>query len=110
MAGHNKLREVFSNNPYAPVVKQHIEIYMEAYEEKWCCTCENYIPVDRDLSGVSTAYPECKLGGLALDTCEKYKRNACLMKACKKYIRKAADHERKCKMQREEQEVKDENY
>ena len=44
----------------------------QSYDEKWCCTCINYIPVDDRLPGFVTAYPECKLGGLATDNCENY--------------------------------------
>lgn len=73
--GRNKLQEVFSNDPEASVVKQFQSITMEAYKEKWCCTCENYIPVDPYLPGFVTVFPECKLGGLAIHTCDKYQRS-----------------------------------
>lgn len=43
-----------------------------AYEKKYCHTCINYIPVDINLPSVCTAYPECKLGGIAWDTCDRY--------------------------------------
>lgn len=50
-----------------------IEDRIDDLEKEWCCTCENYIPVDESLPGFITAYPECKRGGSALETCESYK-------------------------------------
>lgn len=48
------------------------KITTQACEEKWCCTCKNYISVDAKTPGVVTAFPECKLGGLAVNTCDHY--------------------------------------
>lgn len=47
----------------------------KSYDEKWCCTCINYIPIDEDFPPCVTAYPECKLGGLATDSCKNYVSN-----------------------------------
>jgi hypothetical protein len=46
----------------------------QANREKWCCTCESYIPVDEKLPGFVTAFAKCEYGGIAEDTCEKYRR------------------------------------
>ena len=48
------------------------KLIKQSYKEKWCCTCANYVPTDDNLPGFVTTYPECKLGGLAIDSCEKY--------------------------------------
>lgn len=52
--------------------EQYQKLLEKAHEEKWCCTCKNYIPVDTRLPGFVTAYPECKLGGIAEETCLFY--------------------------------------
>lgn len=55
--------------------KHHIEeLTSRSYEEKWCCTCKHYIPINVNLAPVVTAYPNCDLGGLAMNTCEKYEQ------------------------------------
>lgn len=36
------------------------EAEKKALKEKWCCTCEYYIPVDPNLPGFVVAYPECE--------------------------------------------------
>jgi len=38
------------------------EAEKKALKEKWCCTCEYYIPVDPNLPGFVVAYPECEKG------------------------------------------------
>lgn len=56
--------------------EEHIKNLIKlSYEEKWCCTCKNYITIDNNLPGFVTVYPECKLGGLATDSCENYVKN-----------------------------------
>lgn len=70
----NKLRDIFSNDPNAADVKRLEELHKQACEEKWCCTCESYIPIDPYLPGFVTDFPECKHGGRAINTCEKYQR------------------------------------
>lgn len=52
--------------------EQFNRIVNQAYAEKWCSTCIHYIPVDENIPPESTAYPECELGGLAIDSCERY--------------------------------------
>ncbi len=68
-------KEVFA--PTSEQKRKRREMYErvknQSYTEKWCCTCQNYIPVDESLPGFITAFPECKRGGLALETCESYK-------------------------------------
>ena len=67
-------QEVFCPTPEQERKQQeeYQRIVNQSYEEKWCCTCKNYIPVDSRLSGIVTAYPECKLGGIAEETCLFY--------------------------------------
>lgn len=48
------------------------KLKQQAFYEKWCCTCKHFIPVDDRLPGFITAYPECKLNGLAIETCDYY--------------------------------------
>lgn len=52
--------------------EQYQKLLERACDEKWCCTCKNYIPVDTRLPGFVTTYPECKLGGIAEETCLFY--------------------------------------
>ena len=68
-------KEVFAPTPEQKRKREEMyeSIKNQAYAEKWCCTCENYIPVDESLPGFITAFPECKRGGSALETCESYK-------------------------------------
>lgn len=47
-------------------------IQERAITERWCCTCEYYIPVDPELPGFVIAYPECEYGGIAEETCDNY--------------------------------------
>ena len=70
------------NRSFKPTSEQRREdeellnkITTQAYEEKWCCTCKKYISVDAKTPGVVTAFPECKLGVLAVNTCGNYERD-----------------------------------
>lgn len=56
------------------IEEQSQKLQEQAIQEKWCCTCEYYIPVPADLPGFVTAYPECENGGLAIETCSNYRR------------------------------------
>lgn len=70
-------KEVFAPTPEQKRKRKEMyeSIKNQAYAEKWCCTCQNYIPVDESLPGFITAFPECKRGGSATETCESYKSN-----------------------------------
>jgi hypothetical protein len=65
-------------NFYVTFCKDHSEeinqLEERANRERWCCTCEYYIPVDENLPGFVTAFPECEHGGTAERTCEKYRQ------------------------------------
>lgn len=50
------------------------EAEKKALKEKWCCTCEYYIPVDPNLPGFVVAYPECEKGRNPIQSCEEYRR------------------------------------
>lgn len=50
------------------------EAEKKALKEKWCCTCEYYIPVDPNLPGFVVAYPECEKGRNPMQSCEEYRR------------------------------------
>lgn len=50
------------------------EAEKKALKEKWCCTCEYYIPVDPNLPGFVVAYPECEKGRDPMQSCEEYRR------------------------------------
>lgn len=50
------------------------EAKKKALKEKWCCTCEYYIPVDPNLPGFVVAYPECEKGRDPMQSCEEYRR------------------------------------
>ena len=52
----------------------------KAVREKWCCTCEYYIPVDPWLPGFVTAYPECEKGRNPVQTCEDYRTAGCAIR------------------------------
>ena len=47
----NKLREIFCPTPEQQQKQreQYKKLLEKAHEEKWCCTCKNYIPVDPNL-------------------------------------------------------------
>lgn len=71
----NRLKELF--NPTPEQRKKQLEqiqkMIDESYEEKWCCTCVNYIPIDHTLPGFVTEYPTCKvMNGIANETCLFY--------------------------------------
>lgn len=70
----NKLRRIFAPTPEEELkdLEKLKSVSERAYREKWCSTCVNYIPVPDDLPGVVSAYPDCKLGGLATKTCLFY--------------------------------------
>lgn len=53
--------------------EQARQLHEKALAEKWCCTCEYYIPVDPNLPGFVTAFPECEYGGMAVETCSRYR-------------------------------------
>ena len=72
------MRSIFDRT-FKPTPEEEMEdlekyrgILERSYQEKWCSTCSNYIPVPVDLPGVVTAYPECKIGNLATKTCLFY--------------------------------------
>lgn len=69
----SNFKEVFNPTPEQKrKQKERLkEIIDLSYKEKWCCTCQNYIPA-KDAPGFVCVLPECKLGGLATRTCEKY--------------------------------------
>lgn len=55
------------------------EAEKKALKEKWCCTCEYYIPVDPNLPGFVVAYPECEKGRNPMQSCEEYRRKGYAM-------------------------------
>lgn len=72
----NKLKKVFGLDPeYNKQLEESMrEAEEKALKEKWCCTCEYYIPVDPYLPGIVTAYPECEKGRDPMQSCEEYRR------------------------------------
>lgn len=64
---------------HRPPVKKE-EAQEKAVREKWCCTCEYYIPVDPYLPGFVTAYPECEKGRNPVQSCEEYRRKGCAIR------------------------------
>ncbi len=70
----NSFRDVFNPSPeYRHAQNERYKnIVRQSYDEKWCCTCKNFIPIDDSLPGFITAFPRCKVGGLAVETCELY--------------------------------------
>ena len=52
-------KEVFAPTPEQKRKRKEMyeSIKNQAYAEKWCCTCQNYIPVDESLPGFITAFP-----------------------------------------------------
>ena len=54
-------------------VERYVAFVEQSYQEKRCFTCKYYIPVPDELPGYVSAYPECKHGGFATKTCQKYK-------------------------------------
>lgn len=71
----NKIRQIFGLDPEynRKMEEQARQLHEKALEEKWCCTCEYYIPVDPNLPGFVTAFPECEYGGMAVETCSRYR-------------------------------------
>lgn len=70
----NRLKEMLNpNSEYSKRQKEKmLEIVELAYKEECCCTCKNYIPIDDTLPAFVSTYPECKLGGLAINHCKNY--------------------------------------
>lgn len=70
----NKLRRVFCPTPEEELEDMNLvkRVAEKAYREKWCSFCKQYIPIPDNLPGFVTAFPECKLGGLATQTCLFY--------------------------------------
>lgn len=71
----NKLREVFTVGLSKEFKTKYKEMMEQAYKEQACMTCENFIPIEQNLPGCCTAFPECRIGSLAVKTCEKYKED-----------------------------------
>lgn len=71
----NKLREVFTVGLSIEFKTRYKKMMERAYKERACMTCENFIPIEQNLPGYCTAFAKCKLGGLAIKTCEKYKED-----------------------------------
>lgn len=56
------------------ILREHYKrMEAEAVAEKRCSTCEYCIPVDPNLPGFVTAFPECEYGGMAVETCSRYR-------------------------------------
>lgn len=53
--------------------EQARQLHEKALAGKWCCTCEYCIPVDPNLPGFVTVFPECEYGGMAVETCSRYR-------------------------------------
>lgn len=53
--------------------EQARQLHEKALAGKWCCTCEYCIPVDPNLPGFVTAFPECEYGGMTVETCCRYR-------------------------------------
>jgi len=64
----------FDEMTLADVLQSKQEAEKKALKEKWCCTCEYYIPVDPNLPGFVVAYPECEKGRNPMQSCEEYRR------------------------------------
>lgn len=71
----NRVRQIFGLDPeYNKKMEEQIgQLHEKALAEKWCSTCEYYIPIDQNLPGFVTAFPECEYGGMAVETCNKYR-------------------------------------
>lgn len=71
----NRVRQIFGLDPeYNKMMEEQIRwLHEKALAEKWCSTCEYYIPIDPMLPGSVTAFPECEYGGMAVETCNKYR-------------------------------------
>lgn len=71
----NKIQQIFGLDPEynRKMEEQARQLHEKALAEKWCCTCEYYIPVDPNLPGFATTFPECEYGGMAVETCSRYR-------------------------------------
>ena len=71
----NKMQQFFGLDPEykKKMEEQARQLQEKALLEKWCCTCEDFIPVDQNLPGFVTALPECEYGGIAVERCERYR-------------------------------------
>lgn len=65
----NKIQQIFGLDPeYNKKMEEEArKIKEKALAEKWCCTCEYYIPVG------PYAFPNCEYGGVATETCDRYR-------------------------------------
>lgn len=71
----NKIQQIFGLDPEynKKMEEQARQLHEKALAGKWCCTCEYCIPVDPNLPGFVTAFPECEYGGMAVETCSRYR-------------------------------------
>lgn len=71
----NKIQQIFGMDPEynKKMEEQARQLHKKALAGKWCCTCEYCIPVDPNLPGFVTAFPECEYGGMAVETCSRYR-------------------------------------
>lgn len=71
----NKIQQAFGLDPEynKKMEEQARQLHEKALAGKWCCTCEYCIPVDPNLPGFVTAFPECEYGGMAVETCSRYR-------------------------------------
>lgn len=71
----NKMQQIFGLDPEynKKMEEQARQLHEKALAGKWCCTCEYCIPVDPNLPGFVTAFPECEYGGTAVETCSRYR-------------------------------------
>lgn len=71
----NKMQQIFGLDPEynKKMEEQARQLHEKALAGKWCCTCEYCIPVDPNLPGFVTAFPECEYGGMAVETCSRYR-------------------------------------
>lgn len=71
----NRARQIFGLDPeYNKQMEEYDKkLHKKALAEKWCSTCEYYIPIDPKLPGFVVAFPECEYGGMATETCSRYR-------------------------------------
>lgn len=84
----NKLQRIFNPTPEEQEedMRRLAQIVKELVSEKCCVTCEAYIPDDPYLPGFVIPAPECKYGGSAIETCERYKTSEEHKKLLEKYL------------------------